>query len=445
MKERIDHSNYEAWLLDRLEGNLSKQDERALDAFLAANPGLDPGMEALPTLGAIDATLSTSAKNKLKRELPPTGNPTTDGLDDHLVARLEGDHTPEQLEALRVYLIEHPEHQRAERLYALAHLVPEAVAFAAKNELERSLPPLGLPTRFTVDDFLVARLEGDLTLVQEQALSEYLATHAEARVAAVLMAHTRITAPAVAYPDHAGLKKGGRVVPFAPVWAVRFAAAASVAALFGLGIWFFSRSDVQTAPQVAERTVEPVQDTRDTTEVQGVMNAGSSVQDGSSTGPRPDGGTPRNKPEGASTPDPRIVRPLPPSTPQEQPAPMVAQQVPPVITPIEAPVELPVAERPAPSNAAERMAMAASPAVKTASESTTLGGLMARTIRERVLDQEAADSRPLDSDDALAAVDRGLRTVGGEKAGIEVHRKADGAVRAFKLRLGSNLSISASR
>ena len=81
MKERIDHSNYEAWLLDRLEGNLSPQDERALDAFLAANPGLDPGQGSLPTLDEFKATLSASAKNGLKRQLPPTGSPSNERLD----------------------------------------------------------------------------------------------------------------------------------------------------------------------------------------------------------------------------------------------------------------------------------------------------------------------------------------------------------------------------
>ena len=50
MKERIDHSNYEAWLLDRLEGNLTPAQEQELDAFLAAHPELDPGLDELPTL-----------------------------------------------------------------------------------------------------------------------------------------------------------------------------------------------------------------------------------------------------------------------------------------------------------------------------------------------------------------------------------------------------------
>jgi hypothetical protein len=91
------------------------------------------------------------------------------------------------------------------------------------------------------------------------------------------------------------------------------------------------------------------------------------------------------------------------------------------------------------------MALAALPVTRSVHESTTLVGLMVRTLRERVLDQEAPNARPLDGDDALAAVDRGLRTLGGEHAGIDVARKADGALRSFKLRLGTNLSISASR
>ena len=448
MKERIDHSNYEAWLLDRLEGNLSPQDERALDAFLAANPGLDPGSEPLPTLDEFEATLSASAKHELKRQLPPTGAPSNERLDDHLIARLEGDLTPLQLEALRLYLIEHPEHQRAERLYALTKVLPEAMAYAAKRELERNLPPLGMPTRHTVDDFLVARLERDLTPSQEQALNTFLAGHPEARVAADLFAHTRITVPAAVYPDHAGLKKGGRVVPLMPVWAVRFAAAASLALLFGAGIWFLTRNEVPQTTQVAEHAMEPnvtEQPTDTATKVEGPSPNGPQVLDGSRSTANPEQLSPGNKSVMPPVPERRTERPVPVPAPKEQPAPLVAQERPPVVNPSEAPTERTMVVQPVPPGPDEGMAMAALPAEKPAAESTTLGGLMARTLRERVLDQEAPNARPLDGDDALAAVDRGLRTVGGEHAGIDVARKADGALRSFKLRLGTNLSISASR
>ena len=59
MTGRIDHNNYEAWLLDRLEGNLTPRQEQQLDAFLAANPGLDPGLGELPTVHADDAPLAS--------------------------------------------------------------------------------------------------------------------------------------------------------------------------------------------------------------------------------------------------------------------------------------------------------------------------------------------------------------------------------------------------
>ena len=75
----------------------------------------------------------------------------------------------------------------------------------------------------------------------------------------------------------------------------------------------------------------------------------------------------------------------------------------------------------------------------------TLGETLAATLRERVLDQAAQDVRPLDGNDAVAAVDKGLKAVGGERAGLSVARDDAGRNRGFNLRLGRNLAISASR
>jgi len=82
---------------------------------------------------------------------------------------------------------------------------------------------------------------------------------------------------------------------------------------------------------------------------------------------------------------------------------------------------------------------------RTAPRSTTVGELLAATLRERVLEKQAPDARPLDRDDAVAMVDRGLKAVGGERVGLEVARTDDGRVGSFNLRLGRNLGISASR
>ena len=67
--------------------------------------------------------------------------------------------------------------------------------------------------------------------------------------------------------------------------------------------------------------------------------------------------------------------------------------------------------------------------------------LLTATLRERVLDRPADKHRALNGDDAIAAVDKGLKAVGGDRAGLAVNRRADGRV-GFNLRLGRNLAIA---
>jgi hypothetical protein len=73
---------------------------------------------------------------------------------------------------------------------------------------------------------------------------------------------------------------------------------------------------------------------------------------------------------------------------------------------------------------------------------STLGGVLASVLRERLLAQPGGNTDPLGRDDAVAAVDRGLKAVGGEEAGVTV--KEQDRRRFFNIRLGRNLSVSAS-
>jgi hypothetical protein len=436
MKERIDHSNYEAWLLDRLEGNLTPAQEQELDAFLAAHPELDPGMDALPTLDQLDAALSRSDKDALKRALPPTGQPSLENVDDFLVARLEGDLNAEQLHALRHFLLEHPELLRSAHLYDLVKLVPEAMAFAAKQDLERQLPPVGLPDRHTLDDFLVAELEGDLTIEQRKALAAYVATHAEAGRARELMQRTRIATEAVEYAEKGSLKRGGRVIALG-TWAVRFAAAASVAVLLGMGIWFLGRSEapeqqVATVPEASTKaetkgtTVEPVS-TAPETPVK--SEPGSTA-----------GSTTPEVQQGTGTPD-RSANPLP-RMGREEPVQLAAvrhtmpgrntdERPEPRTVPVEKATWLPADEP-----------VAAASNTSATPGASTLGGALAAVVRERVLEQPAGNTGPLGQDDAIAAVDHGLKVIGGEQAGLSVDRTE--RTRTFNIRLGRHLSVTAS-
>jgi hypothetical protein len=76
---------------------------------------------------------------------------------------------------------------------------------------------------------------------------------------------------------------------------------------------------------------------------------------------------------------------------------------------------------------------------------TSVVGALTRTLRSRVLRRSSPDDRPLDSDDALAAADVGLRAVSSDRASIAVERNDNGVVRSFDLRLGPGLSIRSGR
>jgi anti-sigma factor RsiW len=439
LNERIDHSNYEAWLLDRLEGELTPAQECELDAFLLQHPHLAPGDDALPSVLAINVALSGVEKEWLKKRIPPVAAVAAHSVDLHLVARLEDDLTPDQLAALRLFLADHPEHQRAERIYALTKLVPEATIYAAKGELERHFPPQGMPTAFNLDDLLVARLEGDLTMEQERAVERFLTQDKAYQRAWALMQATRYSKAPVVFAEKEGLKKKeARVIPFTmATWAVRLAAAASVALLVGLGLWLLR------SPDVHEREIARVPAKR-------VLPEQQVVQDEESQPHAPnvpaDGEQLRVAPSSGMN-EPRT----PAALPREQPAiparidpvdePVLAQDAP-SSAPTNAPVDAPVTP-PAPE---PNESLASVPTTKTSASSgganTTLGELLAATVRDRVLERPVREEQTLDGEDAIAMVDRTLKVVGGDRAGLDVGRKANDGSRRFDLRLGRNFSIS---
>lgn len=89
MQEKINIENYEAFLLDYVEGRLSEADQQALFAFLKAHPEIDAELELEEgpeiTTGG-DAGLPESFKSSLKRE-----ESTQLPLKDHLmIASVEG-------------------------------------------------------------------------------------------------------------------------------------------------------------------------------------------------------------------------------------------------------------------------------------------------------------------------------------------------------------------
>ena len=446
MKERIDHSNYEAWLLDRLEGNLGHEQDRALTAFLALHPELDPGPAELPALEGPEDRLDNAQREALKRTLPPVGMPGEAPMEDLLIAALEGDLSAEQRAALEVHLSTHPEHAREARLLAFARIEREATPFPQRGQLSRALPPVGTVNALTLDDHLVARLEGDLDQTQEEALGNYLAQHPEAQWQWGLMQHARVLSTGEAYPGRDALKRGGHVVPLFPRWTVRLAAAAMVALVFGVGVWTVwgpaRIPGVNVA--VAPATVAPAP---------GAGPARTDAFEADATTAAAAAERSAMNPVDIARPVPVKASQAPAASPVEvrSPRPMdlptaplqdLAQEP----LPEQEPIDPTPTEEPAPVLAVAPTAEPTRPAMTAARPGgTTMIGALARTLRARVLQQPMPDDGPLDGDDALAAADIGLRAVSGEKAGLSVERGDDGNVRAFNVRLGPGLSIRSGR
>jgi hypothetical protein len=428
----IDRDTYEAWLLDRLEGRLTAEQERALDAFLAANPDLQAGPGDLPSIDAGAASFGDLAS--LKRTYPPQGLPDAARIDEFLIARGEGDLGAEQVKAVERFLFEHPEHERAARLVAAARIASSAVPLPGKEKLEKHFPPIGLPDRERIGDFLIAAAEGDLDAAQRKALATLVASDAALQHQQRLVNAARVPREAVVFAGKSSLKKaGGRVVP---LWSfgsqvVRYAAAASVVLVLGMGLWVL-RSGGGGTTQVAvlpEASV-PNRGAGGAVGVVPGVGGGASTQIAApaEVGERP-------------VPAQRSVTPARRRASQPGPSrvePRVAERRGPERS---APVKVEVPSVPFSQEPDQGIASASDPR-GTAVQPRTVSELLVAGVRERVLDEPTADDRPLDKRDAVALADKGLKGITGGTGGVQVERSAKRD--RFKVRLGDGLAFSGS-
>lgn len=441
---KLDRTTYEAWLLDRLEGNLTGAQEQQLDAFLAANPDLDAGTNELPEITP-DAPL-LPRKEDLKKSYPPEGMPDLARVNDFLVAKLEGALGPEQELGLDRLLFEHPHLRQMAKHIAASKVPATPVPFEGKHAIQRHFPPLGSPDRHRLIDFLIASLEGDLTGEQQRSLDDHLNAHPEARIQQRLVAATRVSSEQIVFPWKEHLRKReGRVIA---MWQ-RYAAAASIALLLGLA-WWMSR-DRAELPHIAgtKQTAKP------------------SPEQAAAPSDKPTARIDQDVPRAdeAATPDPSVVRSAPDHRSwmrggAQSHTPAVPKAVPEHPAPHQddtAPASEPqLAEHPSgndqgpdPDNA-----MSAADAIHTSDaagadhvlpartgEAVTLSAFAANAVRRGVIKEEER-AAALDGADAVAAVDKGLGAITGGEGGLDVQRGS--SRNRFKLRLGRNLSFSAS-
>ena len=437
---KLDRTTYEAWLLDRIEGNLTPEQERELDAFLALNPDLDGVIGELPAIGADESPFE--GKSELKKTFPPIGELITERLDEFLIARLEGDLDGAQLQALDKFLYEHPEHAQEAKLVGLSKLTNSSVAFTDKPSIERHFPPRGSPDKHRLMDFLIAELEGDLTPEQRALLAALVKKHPEAQRAARLVAATRVPQERIVFAAKEKLKKReARIVALWP----RLAAAASIALVMGAAWWLLRGSDASKEMAVK---VDPIHQEPSQTQRSGVELS----QDSVTIAPEAEvlqqqrapilekkvvsgrSGFGKNMPVPLKKEPTPVVQPAPSDLPMPDSEQNIAlEQVEPTVPSVEESV-VPVPE---PGSAM----LTVDNAVRQEVGGSTIPTILANSIRSGVLETNERNAH-LDGADAIAMVDKGINAITAGQGALEVQRTSTRD--RVKLRFGRMLSITAS-
>jgi hypothetical protein len=175
----INRNNYEIYFLDYLEGNLSPELRKEMELFLIKNPDLKEELDGLEDATLPDDKIVFEAKQVLKN-LSLVFRPERFITDDeYLIAKIEDDLTDQEENDFELYLKQNPQVQNDYSLFLLSKLeADQSLIFENKSLLYRNEETIALsarPDRFlTDDDFLIAKIEGDLTPAEEKVFESYI-------------------------------------------------------------------------------------------------------------------------------------------------------------------------------------------------------------------------------------------------------------------------------
>ncbi len=141
---KITEWNYEAYLLDRMEGTLTAREEEELERFLREHPELQEEWEEALEIRLVPPEESFRGKESLKRPDPSFASVDERNVEDAIIASYEGLLNSSQQETLERYLAAHPEAKALHRLYGKITLQPSREEYPRKDALyhKRRMRPL---------------------------------------------------------------------------------------------------------------------------------------------------------------------------------------------------------------------------------------------------------------------------------------------------------------
>lgn len=144
-KEKINIENYEAYLLDYMEGNLSKEDTALLLEFVVLHPELNIILNELEPLALVDESIAFENKNVLKK------TETQLVSDEQLVNYIENILNTSEKNRIEKLSAAYPAIEKELSLYKKTILVPDTtIVFENKKALKKEAKVIYLFSRQTL-------------------------------------------------------------------------------------------------------------------------------------------------------------------------------------------------------------------------------------------------------------------------------------------------------
>ena len=162
---------------------------------------------------------------------------------------LEGRLSEEEVNALLVFLQQHPEMEDAMYHFESITLNKDNILLKDKELLFKNLDEISAVDRINFEEFCIARTEKQLSRKGEQMLQEYLSGHPEKEMELLQYEKLRLKADTrIRFPHKAALKKYS-LSPYRRIWLTASAVAAVLAIIFLL--WPFADKVNKTQTQAS--------------------------------------------------------------------------------------------------------------------------------------------------------------------------------------------------
>ncbi|MGD1844040.1 MAG: hypothetical protein ACFB10_01440 [Salibacteraceae bacterium] len=238
----INKENYEAYLLDYLEGTLALELVAELMVFLEAHPDLKAELDEdmLPTLEPPVAPAVD--KSKLIKQILAVGSINESNYEAFLIREVEGALSDSEQEDLEAFMAANPALKKDRTYYQNTQLKADAnEVFDQKVLLEQQIVATANIHEDNFEEQLIASREGWLSAAEQQELETFMQLNPGLEADRKYLNKVYLQADAtLVYPGKSELKKTAII----PLWQQQrtwMAAAASVAVLL-LAYWQWSPS-----------------------------------------------------------------------------------------------------------------------------------------------------------------------------------------------------------